>query len=440
MLSAVEPALSPKLPCDSVDKLSTDRSERCRPRKILDYAVLAKGKGYRNSPGESFANNHNEMNFSSSSNSESKKTRLGKYQSDEHISTSTDTRRCRTGRQTVISKKGSRSQRSSFPPSAKKEKNMSNETKLRKSFCGSKGNVSKKDVKDAKNIKQAFHISRKVLEAHNQQISEFQIPSNWIRDSKNRKKVTPDDEMKFKTADEVQTSSTSTSKNTSVEDLAMERLVRAFKTAKLLYPEKFSKYFPDFKHCFEDENKEESSSRSYVTAKEKQSKSVKCEDDSETTSRKSTVSRKEDSSKKTQSKSCKTSREAKKGDLDRSSMEEKSLKDGAKQKMSVSTAGISGLRKRCKATTDLSSNRSTLVKCQESGNANSINRNSDIKGANEVSVPKRRRISKNSSLDANGHETVIQNKSEDGTTESSSDESSNLRLSKRQRAQSGFYK
>ncbi|VBB32256.1 unnamed protein product [Acanthocheilonema viteae] len=430
-----------KAALNHTEELSTDKVERCRPRKILDYAVLAKGQGYHNNLVGSFASSYSDTGGSNKSAAGSKRIRFQKDRFDNNSSTPSVKRRSR-GQHTSVQKKNVRSRRFTFPPAAngarKKEASRS-----RSFACGTKGGILKRRVKDANNIKQTFLISKKVLDIQNQHFKEFMLPEKWIKESQKRKKV-----KKMKSGGEESTSSVS------VEDLAMERLVRAFKTAKLLYPEKFAEYFPDFMHCFQsDDNKEKQGNKNGVMLKQTQIKTIKREEDA-VTSDKNIASESSDDLPRRIRKMPKILREYSTG-VEIASKKLASLK---KQIPSVTQkiprirgplAGTSGLRKRSKTSTDSSPNQSMLFKSQQNEKAESAKEVEDSEGMDGVPTLKRRKRAKSGAKislpsatlkAASVSAALIQNNIEDSATESSSDESGNVRSSKRQRAQSGFYK
>lgn len=387
----------------------------------------------------SFASSYSETGGSNKSGA-GKRIRFQKDRFDDNVSTFSVKRRSRCGRYASAQKKGSRSRRFAFLPAANGARKK--ETSKSRSFaCGIKGGILKKRMKDADNIKQAFLISKKVLDAQNQHFNEFILPEKWIKESQKRKKA-----KKMKSGGEVSTSSTS------VEDLAMERLVRAFKTAKLLYPEKFAEYFPDFMHCFEsDDNKEKRGSKNGVMSKQTHLKTIKSEEDGITFDKNITSDSGDDLPKRIR-KVPKILREYSTGaEIARKKLA--SLKEqmpSMTQKISRiggPLAGTSGLRKRSKTLTDSLSNQSVLSKSQQNGKAENTKEVGDSEEMGGVPTSKRRRstksrfrsnpsVAKATSVNA----AVIQNNIEDSATESSSDESGNMRSSKRQRAQSGFYK
>uniref|UniRef100_A0A0R3RGQ4 [Histone H3]-lysine(79) N-trimethyltransferase n=1 Tax=Elaeophora elaphi TaxID=1147741 RepID=A0A0R3RGQ4_9BILA len=426
-----------KVALNHTDELSTDKVERCRPRKILDYAVLAKGQGYRNNLVGSFSSNYSETGGSNKSGSGCKRIRFQKDQFDDNVPTFGVKRRSRCGRYASVTKKNSKLRRFSFPAAngaRKKEASRS------RSFTGgTKGGILKRHVKDADNIKQAFLISKKVLNTQNQNFKEFALPEKWIKESQKRKKV-----KKMKSGEEGTSSA-------SVEDLAMERLVRAFKTAKLLYPEKFAEYFPDFMQCFEpDDSKRKRGNKNGVASKQTHLKIIKSEDDC-VTSDKNIASDSGDDLPKRIRKMPKILREystsAETVGKKLSSLKEQVPSVTQKfPRIDGPLAGTSGLRKRSKTSIDSPSNQSILSKSQQDGKVESTKEVGDSEGMDRVSASKRRRRIKSalrpssSFVKATSVNAIIQNNIEDSATESSSDESGNMRSSKRQRAQSGFYK
>uniref|UniRef100_A0A1I8EAS0 Uncharacterized protein n=1 Tax=Wuchereria bancrofti TaxID=6293 RepID=A0A1I8EAS0_WUCBA len=417
-----------KASSNHTEELSKDKTERCRPRKILDYAVLAKGQSYRNNLVGSFASNYSETGGSNKSGAGSKRIRFQKDRFGDNIPTLSAKRRSRCGRY-ASTQKSNKSQRFSFPSATngvrKKEKPRS------QSFTyGIKRGILKKRTKDVSNIKQAFAISKKVLDAQNQHFDEFILPEKWIKESQKRKNV-----KKIKTAREESTSSAS------VEDLAMERLVRAFKTAKLLYPEKFAEYFPDFVHCFEsDDNREKRG-----MPKQTNLKTIKSEQDVMTFDKNSASHSGDDVPKRIR-KVPKILRDYSTGaEIARKKLA--SLKEqipSVTQKISRiggPLAGTSGLRKRSRAS-DSPSNQSMLSKSQENGKIEDAKERDDSEEMGRVAISKKRKSYKSlsASIMKATNTATIQNNIEDSATESSSDESGNMRSSKRQRAQSGFYK
>ncbi|EFO27119.1 hypothetical protein LOAG_01368 [Loa loa] len=428
-----------KVPLNHVDELSKDKVERCRPRKILDYAVLAKGQGYRNNLVGSFASSYSETGGSNKSGSGCKRIRFQKDRFNDNISKFSVKRHSRCGRYVSAPKKSSRSRRFSFPPTANGTKKK--ETPRSQSFaCGTKGGILKRHVKDANNIRQAFLISKKVLDSQNQHFEEFILPEKWIKESQKRNKT-----KKIKSKKE------ESANIASVEDLAMERLVRAFKTAKLLYPEKFAEYFPDFMHCFEsDVNKEKRGNKNGVMSKQVYLKTVKNEEIAMTFDKNIALDSGDDLPKRIR-KMPKILREYSTG-AEIAGKKLVSLKEqipSVTQKISridSPLAGTSGFRKRSKRS-DSPSNQSMLSKSQQNEKAENTKQMGDSEEMGKVPTSKRRRCAKSafrpsaSVVKATSvNATVIQNNIEDSATESSSDESGNMRSPKRQRAQSGFYK
>lgn len=292
-------------------------------------------------------------------------------------------------------------------------------------------------MKDADNIKQAYFISRKVLDSQNQHFKEFMLPEKWIKE---RKKV-----RKMKSGGKENTGSAS------VEDLAMERLVRAFKAAKLLYPEKFAEYFPDFTHYFEsNDNKEKRSKKNGVMPKQTHFKTIKNEEDAMTFEKNVTSDSGDDLPKRIR-KMPKILRDYSTG-VEIGAKKLASLKEqipSVTQKVPRvrgPLAGTSGLRKRSKVSTDSAPNQLMVFKSEQNGKAESAKEVGDSEELGKISTLKRRRCAKsgfrtNAVVKATGvNAAIIQNNIEDSATESSSDESGRMRSSKRQRAQSGFYK
>uniref|UniRef100_A0A8R1TX66 Uncharacterized protein n=1 Tax=Onchocerca volvulus TaxID=6282 RepID=A0A8R1TX66_ONCVO len=421
-----------------LEESSTDKTERCRPRKILDYAVLAKGQSYRNNLVGSFASSYSET-----SGAGCKRIRFQKDRFDDNTPTFSVKRRSRSGRYASALKKSNRSRRFSFPLAATGARKK--ETSRSRSFaCRIKRGILKRRVKDADNIKQAFLISKKILDMQNQHFKEFDLPEKWIKESQKRKKI-----KKMKSGEEESTGSAS------IEDLAMERLVRAFKTAKLLYPEKFAEYFPDFMHCFEpDADREKRDNKNGVMSKQTHLKTIKSEEDAFD---KNIASNSGDDLSKRIRKIPKILRDYSTGvEIKRKKLADSKEKCLKKQIPSVthkvsrtggSLAGTSGLRKRSRTVTDSSSNQSMLSKSQQNEKTENIKGMGDLEEMGRVPTSKRRKCAKSSFHSnasvfkvTNVNAAIIQNNIEDSATESSSDESGNMRSSKRQRAQSGFYK
>lgn len=394
--------------------------------------------GYRNNLVGSFASSYSESYSPSKTGIVSKRIRFQKSRSDDNIPTLSVKRRSRYSRIASAPKKNSRSQRISFSPAANgaKKKEVSKSSNFAN---GTKGGILKKRMKDAENIKQAFIISKKVLESQSHQFKEFTLPEKWIKESQKKKKV-----KKIKSGGGESTSSAS------VEDLAMERLVRAFKTAKLLYPQKFAEYFPDFVNCLgPDVNNEKRTNINDVISKQTQLKTIKSEED--IILDKNIPSDSGDEVPKRIRKMPKILREHSASiEIARKKLD--SLKEqipSVTQKIArirSPSTGTSGIRKRFKTSTDSPSNQSILFKSQQNGKVENIKEVADSEAVDKVPTLKRRRRVKSSfrpsstlkATDVNS--TVIQNNIEDSATESSSDESNNMRSSKRQRAQSGFYK
>ncbi|VDK82006.1 unnamed protein product [Litomosoides sigmodontis] len=423
-----------KVSLNHMEELKTN-SERCRPRKILDYAVLAKGQGYHNNLVGSFASSYSETGGSSKSGAGCKRIRFQKDRPDDNAATFSVKRRSRCARYASVPKKNGKSRRFSFPSTTncarKKEA-----SRPRNFACGAKGGILKRRMKDADNIKQAYFISKKVLDSQNQHFKEFMLPEKWIKE---RKRV-----RKMKSGEKENTGSAS------VEDLAMERLVRAFKTAKLLYPEKFAEYFPDFMHCFEsDDNKGKGSKKNGVMPKQMHLKAIKNEEDAVTFEKNIALDSGDDLPKRIR-KMPKILREYSTG----IEIGTKKLVNLKEQVPSVTQkvprirgplAGTSGLRKRRKASTNSAPNQLMVFKSEQNGKAENT-KVGDSEELGRISTLKRRRCAKsgfrpNATMKATGvNAAIIQNNIEDSATESSSDESSRMRSSKRQRAQSGFYK
>lgn len=421
-----------KVPLNHAEELSKDKAERCRPRKILDYAVLAKGQSYRNNLVGSFASSYSETGGSSKTGAGNKRIRFQKDRFGNNIPPLNTKRRSRCGRHASTPQKSSKSQRFSFPPATNGARKK--ETMRSRSFTyGIKRGILKRRTKDVSNIKQAFVISKKLLDAQNQDFDEFILPEKWIKESQKRKNV-----KKIKTAREESTSTAS------VEDLAMERLVRAFKTAKLLYPEKFAEYFPDFVHCFESDDSREKRD----IPKQTHFKTIKSEEDAMKFD-KNIASDSGDDMPKRIRKVPKILREYSTG----AEIARKKLANLKEQIPSVTQkissiggplAGTSGLRKRSRAP-DSPSNQSMLSKSQENGKIEDVKETDDSDEMGSVAISKRRRSCKSgfrlsASIMKATNAAAVQNNIEDSATESSSDESGNMRSSKRQRAQSGFYK
>ncbi|OZC08828.1 hypothetical protein X798_04153 [Onchocerca flexuosa] len=425
-----------------VEESNADKTERCRPRKILDYAVLAKGQSYRNNLVGSFASSCSETGGASKSGAGCKRIRFQKDRFDDNTPTFSVKRRSRNGRYASALKKNNRSRRFSFPLAATGVKKK--ETSRSRSFAGRiKRGILKRRMKDANNIKQAFLISKKILDMENQHFKEFILPEKWIKESQKRKK------MKMKSGEEESTGSAS------IEDLAMERLVRAFKTAKLLYPEKFAEYFPDFVHCFEpDDDREKRDNKNGVMSKQTHFKTIKSEEDAFD---KNIASDSGDDLSKRIRKLPKILRDYSTGvEIKRKKLagsKEKCVKEqipSVTRKVSRiggSLAGTSGLRKRSRTVTDSPSNQSMLSKFQQNEKTENIKGMEDLEEIGRIPTSKKRKYTKSNFLSnasvvkvTNVNATIIQNNIEDSATESSSDESGNMRSSKRQRAQSGFYK
>ncbi|KAM3717530.1 Regulation of nuclear pre-mRNA domain-containing protein 1A [Dirofilaria immitis] len=427
-----------------LEELSTDKNERCRPRKILDYAILAKGQGYRNNLVGSFASSYSKTGDSNKSDASSKRIRFQKDRFDDDTPRFSIKGRPRNSRTSTASK-NKRSRRFSFPPAVIGVRKK--ETSRSRSFaCGTKGGILKKRVKDADNIKQAFLISKKVLDMQNQHFKEFILPEKWIKESQKKRKV-----KKMKSGREESSSSAS------IEDLAMERLVRAFKTAKLLYPEKFAEYFPDFVHRLEsDDDREKRGNKNGIMSTQTHIKTIKSEEDtfdkiiaSDSSDDLSKRIRKAPKILREYSTEVKTERKKLTGLLSKdkclkepiSSMSHKISRIGSP------LAGTSGLRKRSRILTDSPSNQSMLSKSQQNEKTENIKGMEDLEEGSGISTSKRHKCAKSSFRSntsivkvTNVNATIIQNNIEDSATESSSDESNNMRSSKRQRAQSGFYK
>ncbi|MCP9262679.1 hypothetical protein DINM_006038 [Dirofilaria immitis] len=247
------------------------------------------------------------------------------------------------------------------------------------------------------------------------------------------------------------------SSSASIEDLAMERLVRAFKTAKLLYPEKFAEYFPDFVHRLEsDDDREKRGNKNGIMSTQTHIKTIKSEEDtfdkiiaSDSSDDLSKRIRKAPKILREYSTEVKTERKKLTGLLSKdkclkepiSSMSHKISRIGSP------LAGTSGLRKRSRILTDSPSNQSMLSKSQQNEKTENIKGMEDLEEGSGISTSKRHKCAKSSFRSntsivkvTNVNATIIQNNIEDSATESSSDESNNMRSSKRQRAQSGFYK
>lgn len=373
----------------------------------------------------SFANRCLETDGASKSGAGSRRIRFQKGRSENGISALSIKRRSRCGRYTSASKKSNKLRSISLPVTASVARKKKN-SKSQGFTSGTKGGILKRRVKDANNIKQAFLISKKLLNSQNQHFEEFILPEKWIKESQKRKKV-----IKAKSGGEVSSSSAS------VEDLAMERLVRAFKTAKLLYPEKFAEYFPDFIHSFEPgNNKEKRVKQNGVKSKRMYPKTIKNEEDALIFDKNIAPDSGEEQSKRIR----KVSKFLREYSTD-SGITKKKLTGSSKiSRSNGPSAGTSGLRKRSKKS-DSPSDRSILSKSQQSGRV--IGDSGEIIG---VLTSKRRRCAKSalrSNVSAKVTDVnvpVIQNNIEDSATESSSDESGNVRSSKRHRAQSGFYK
>uniref|UniRef100_A0A915PQK3 Uncharacterized protein n=1 Tax=Setaria digitata TaxID=48799 RepID=A0A915PQK3_9BILA len=432
---------SSKVASNHLEKLNTEKMERCRPRKILDYAVLAKGQGYRNNLVGSFASSYSETGSSNKNTNGCRRIRFQKHRFDENISNFSVKRRSRTSRNASASKKSSRSRRFTFPSAANVAKKK-RKSRSRSFACGTKGGILKRRVKDADNIKQAFLISKKILDTQTQHFKEFSLPEKWIRDSQKRKRM-----KKVKSKGEGVTNSGS------IEDLAMERLVRAFKTAKLLYPEKFAEYFPDFINCFVgDENNEKRGDKNGVMSKRTHLKTVKNEEDAVTSDKNITSDSGDDLPKRIRKvpkilRDYSTSAEMERKKSASSFSKEKDLKEQKVSRVDAFSAGTSGLRKRSKSSVDSPSNQLMLSKSQQNGRLENTKEVRDLEETGRVPTSKRRRSARGifhrispvvKAISATAG--VIQNNIEDSATESSSDESGNMRSSKRHRAQSGFYK
>lgn len=382
-----------------------------------------------------------------SSMSSSKRIRFKKRRYEEYAPNASPKGRSRNG-QASPSKKSHRLQRSSLPGTAELKAahdNRKKETLRPRSLIqNTKSGILKKRHKhQADNVKQAYLIWENTATKEGQNFEEFSIPKEWIKDNKPKVK-----KMK---RDEPSSSSSSSSSSTSIEEQAMKHLLSALKRAKTLYPEAFAKYYPTLIDFFkEDESTEK---KNGMMTRKKQSKAAKSRTLA-TASENSAPDSGEDGVPKRARKMPKAFQDYDIGDEAQKKKLASHFPDVKKEKrdnvvkdeprsaqkisrINGSSAGTSGLRKRSGASTDASG------KVDMKQGALNESMPAKKRGRSDMNANKSSMIGegkRKSGDEAVVDSLIIQNNIEDSAAETSSDESSNVRTSKRQRAQSGFYK